>query len=132
MILVVEDDEASAEVVCAVLRFQGYVVEVVFSAPEALARLSATLPDLIIIDYYLPSMDGLTFLSYLRQVPGCVNLPTMFITGASQVDVELIRKSVKERNLGEVIILTKHLESAELTAVVQTALSKPDTNKKES
>ncbi len=67
-VLIVEDDPMVASIdrqyVDSDPRFQ--VLRVCKSGAEALEVLSACLPDLIILDYYTPSMDGLEFVDRLH------------------------------------------------------------------
>jgi CheY-like chemotaxis protein len=61
-VLVIEDDEGVSESLAAVLRDEGYHVEVVHDGVAALRRLaSAPLPSLILLDLMMPGMDGLNF-----------------------------------------------------------------------
>ncbi len=57
-ILVVEDDAAINEVVCARLRQEGYAVEPAFSGTEARLLLDARAFDLVITDLMLPGLPG--------------------------------------------------------------------------
>ncbi|WP_230973818.1 HD-GYP domain-containing protein, partial [Thermithiobacillus tepidarius] len=58
----------------------GLVVES-FAEPEAaLARAQRQPPDLILTDYKMPSMDGVTFIQRIRALPGCADVPLVVIT----------------------------------------------------
>src|SRR5437879_1415937 len=54
LILIVEDNEANQLLARAVLEMAGYRVDVAGAAPDALKRLSARTPDLILMDLQLP------------------------------------------------------------------------------
>lgn len=58
-ILLVEDEAAIAAFVQKVLEREGFAVEVVEDGQQVLARVSQTLPDLMILDLMLPGVDGL-------------------------------------------------------------------------
>lgn len=122
MILLVEDNMTSAEAVATILRLQGYKVETAFSAPEALSKLSTPpVPSMLVIDFYMPGMDGLSFLTHVRKIPGCKDIPALFVTAASTPDVNDLRQSIHDRALGNVAVLRKPVEPAELAAGVATA-----------
>ena len=57
-ILIVEDDHALAQVLCDNLVFEGYQVEIATDGDDALARVRAQAPDLVLLDLMLPRMDG--------------------------------------------------------------------------
>ncbi len=52
------------------LEAQGFEVDEAADGAEALAWCASTIPDLIVLDWNMPVMDGLTFLKRLRSQPG--------------------------------------------------------------
>ena len=69
LILVVDDDPDAGELVRRVLEARGAGVTVAASAEEALERLAATRPDLVISDIGMPGEDGYGFMRRMRQLP---------------------------------------------------------------
>jgi DNA-binding response OmpR family regulator len=65
-ILVVDDEPAIVTVVQDRLEREGFVVRAVASGEEALARVDADPPDLIVLDVMLPGVDGFEVLRCLR------------------------------------------------------------------
>ncbi|MFW5815945.1 MAG: sigma-54-dependent transcriptional regulator [Wenzhouxiangella sp.] len=65
-ILVVEDDQALAELLVEELEAEGYVTHACGSAEQALEHLAAHRPDLVVSDLQLPGKDGLALLEDLR------------------------------------------------------------------
>ncbi len=61
-ILLVEDDPAQANLFSSVLIMKGYEVVSVFDADAALARMSESAFDLVLVDWDLPGMKGDTFI----------------------------------------------------------------------
>lgn len=49
-------------------------------ATEALRFIATREPDLIVTDYVMPKMDGVTFLRRLRALPGCADVPAVVVT----------------------------------------------------
>lgn len=77
-ILFVEDDGELGPLVLRVLQEQGYKVQWVSSAEDALLLSSAFQPNLIITDRMLPGMDGLELCETLRKQGG--NAPILMLT----------------------------------------------------
>jgi len=65
-LLVVDDEPGIRESLSSILRDEGYHVESVASAEEALERASAGDVEVILLDVWLPGMDGLEALSRLQ------------------------------------------------------------------
>jgi DNA-binding response OmpR family regulator len=65
-VLVVEDDEAIADVLRRTLRQEGHEVRSAADGVEALAVAEEFIPDLVILDLGLPKLDGVEVLRRLR------------------------------------------------------------------
>lgn len=77
-ILLIDDDPAIAAVVRRGLSYEGFRVEVASSGPQGLAMVRDNPPDLVVLDWMMPQMDGLEVLRRLRLAD--VNLPVLFLT----------------------------------------------------
>jgi two-component system, OmpR family, KDP operon response regulator KdpE len=66
-VLLVEDDEVLARVVAGALRGRGYPVEIVGTGGEALDRVSANEPKVVVLDLGLPDIDGIDVCRRLRR-----------------------------------------------------------------
>ena len=77
-ILIVDDEESICWGLSRLLGDEGHAVSVASSAEEALEKVPAGRPDLIVLDVRLPGMDGLTAMSKFREVAGAV--PIVVIT----------------------------------------------------
>ncbi len=60
-----------------------YKVKTFRSGSEALFYLNSTVPDLILLDYVMPGMDGFETMQEIRQIPGSHDVPIVFLTGQS-------------------------------------------------
>lgn len=80
--LVVDDDVTMAGVTADFLRREGHAVEVVGSALEALRRVRAAEPDLMLLDVDMPEMDGTEVLDELRGDAEVPPFPILILTGA--------------------------------------------------
>jgi diguanylate cyclase (GGDEF)-like protein len=79
-VLVVEDDEAYAAFVKAVLEGAGYVVHVCVDPRLFAEALSAHRPDLIVMDIGLPQVSGYDLAKFVRQTDQFATLPIVFLT----------------------------------------------------
>lgn len=80
-ILVVEDDEDTRAVIKEYLEEAGLNVVEAANGEEAEARLDEAVPDAILLDLIMPVMDGMTFLSRLRDRSEQMGLPVIICTG---------------------------------------------------
>jgi CheY-like chemotaxis protein len=80
-ILVVEDDPAVLQALSIVLEQEGYHVETAANGREALASVRSGRPDLILLDLWMPVMNGWEFLERLRHDgPAGQDLPVIAVT----------------------------------------------------
>lgn len=63
----VDDDPLHRDVVAEVLREEGYAVELAGSGEAGLAAARAVRPDVILLDLFMPGMDGVSVLEELRR-----------------------------------------------------------------
>ncbi|MDQ7024445.1 MAG: response regulator transcription factor [Anaerolineae bacterium] len=80
-ILIVEDDEDTAEVVCTLLNDAGFKASAVDSGQLALNEINAANPDLVLLDLNLPDINGL---DVLRSVRSHSFLPMIVLSGYGQ------------------------------------------------
>jgi CheY-like chemotaxis protein len=80
-ILVVEDDRGTREALCEILNDAGYPVLPAENGLRALDTMANVTPALILLDLGMPVMDGLTFLSLIRQHSQHSAIPVIVMTG---------------------------------------------------
>ena len=83
-ILLIEDEDFLRRIFKTRLVMDGYDVTDVGSAEKALDCLKETAPDLIILDLYLPQMNGFEFLKCLKANPARGNTPVLILSGLGQ------------------------------------------------
>jgi CheY-like chemotaxis protein len=98
-VLVVEDDEDAREAMVALLQMKGYRAVPAANGQEALDYLNkAPVPDLIILDLWMPVMDGWHFREEQIKIPRLKGVPVIVVTALSDrtdIDVdEIIIKPV--------------------------------------
>ena len=81
-LLVVDDESRTAELTAEILRRAGYSVEVAGSGTEALERVRAEWPDLMLLDYEMPDMEAPEVLDSLRSGGDRIPFPVIILTGA--------------------------------------------------
>lgn len=67
-VLIVDDEPSIRQVVSEVLEAQGFYVETAIHGQDALARMRANEPDVIVTDLMMPVMDGWAFIRQCRRV----------------------------------------------------------------
>jgi response regulator RpfG family c-di-GMP phosphodiesterase len=114
-VLILDDDELILRALARVLDAAGFSTQCFASAPEALAAIERDPPVVIISDYMMPEMDGITFLKQARtRAPGAVRI---LCTAAEDFSVAL-----QAVNSGEVYrIISKPWHQQELLATVTQA-----------
>jgi two-component system phosphate regulon response regulator PhoB len=89
-ILVVEDEAPLLTLVRYNLEKQGFRVEEAADGQEALLRLAESRPDLVLLDWMLPSLSGIEVCRQLRRRPATRDLPIIMLTARTE-DQDQIR-----------------------------------------
>ncbi|GAA1712090.1 MtrAB system response regulator MtrA [Brachybacterium phenoliresistens] len=117
-ILVVDDDQAIAEMVGIVLRGKGFEVVTTPDGASALEAFGQVRPDLVLLDLMLPGMDGIEVCRRLRRDSG---VPVIMLTARSDTaDV------VEGLEAGADDYLTKPFEPDELVARIKARVRRSD------
>lgn len=92
-LLVVDDERDVARGVAALLAARGYEVEVAFDGLEVLARLErAPAPDLLLLDYAMPELDGEEVMQRVRADERFPDLPILLAT-ATSIDLSVMQRA---------------------------------------
>lgn len=83
-ILLVEDDDALANVYMMRLKGEGFDIRRVANGEDALAAAKEYHPDLILLDAMMPKVSGFDVLDILRNTPETANLKIIMLTALSQ------------------------------------------------
>ena len=116
LVLVVEDDEDARMVLTELLRPR-YDVDAVGDGETALKRAAELKPDLILLDLFLPGMDGFGALTGLRRNSKTADTPVIFLS--AQGDAETKSQGL---SLGAADYLAKPFSEQELMARVDRTL----------
>jgi len=83
-ILLVEDDDALANVYLMRLQAEGFDVRRVANGEEALAAALSFQPELVLLDVMMPKVSGFDVLDILRNTPETASLKIIMLTALSQ------------------------------------------------
>ncbi len=118
-ILVVDDNATNLTLFRHLLRkIDGAEVECYADSVAALGWCTDNEPDLILLDYMMPVMDGLEFIRRLQSIPGRADVPVVMVTADTQSDVRH-----RALELGAQDFLTKPVDKTELAARVRNLLA---------
>lgn len=118
-VVLVESNATNLSLLQSMLRRLGNVNPIIFMDPqEALAWCEINHPDLILVDYSLPLMDGIEFISLFRKLSGCELIPLVMISAVYDKDV-LFRALEQGAN----DFLTKPVDRYELLARTRNMLT---------
>jgi two-component system cell cycle response regulator len=115
IILIVDDQIDNVQVLTLFLETQGYSVTYALNAQDALKRLSAIQPDLILLDLFMPGMNGLDLCKLIKAESAYRDIPIIFFT-ASHDEQHLINAFEQ----GAVDYMTKPFKAKEVLARANT------------
>jgi two-component system, NtrC family, nitrogen regulation response regulator NtrX len=114
-VLIVDDEAGVRSALSGVLRDEGYVVEAVESGEACLDRVVRAPYDVIVLDIWLPGMDGLATLARLRERR--VDAPVVMISGHGNIE-----SAVKAIKLGAYDFVEKPLSLEKTVLVIGNAV----------
>ena len=83
-VLVVDDDPQTLQLMSHIVRAQGYEVTTAISGAEALQQVSASRPDVMLLDVMMPEMDGVEVCRRLRANKSYADLPILLLTALAE------------------------------------------------
>ena len=87
-ILVLDDAPMNVALLCHLLSKIEHCKPVSFLAPEAaLAWCEEQIPDVVMVDFMMPGMDGVEFIRRFRCIYGCQDIPILMITANDEVQL---------------------------------------------
>ena len=114
-ILIVDDEPGVRTALSGVLRDEGYTVDAVASGEECLERVTRVAVDLIVLDVWLPGMDGLATLARLRERQ--VDAQVVLISGHGNIE-----SAVRAIKMGAFDFVEKPLSLDKTVLVIRNAL----------
>jgi len=114
LILIVDDQPANLKVLRRLFANIGHQLTFATNGQQALERVQATRPNLILLDLMLPDMSGLEVCQELKKSEETANIPIIFLTVSNEL--EHLLKAFEQ---GAVDYVTKPFRSSELLTRVQ-------------
>ncbi len=115
-VLVVDDEPAIRQTIKDILDDEGYVVDLAASAAEAREARRRQRPDVVLLDIWMPDLDGISLLREWNERGG-LPCPVIMISGHGTVET-----AVEATRLGAWDFIEKPISLAKLLLVVEHAL----------
>ena len=122
LILVVEDEAPLLTLLRYNLEKQGFRVEEAADGEEALARVAEARPDLVLLDWMLPSLSGLEVCRQIRRRPATRDLPVIMLTARTEQ-----QDAVRALDTGADDYISKPFEMENLLARIRALLRRSGT-----
>lgn len=116
-VLVVEDDVAIRDMLSFTLKQSGYACETAADGEAGLESLKHHQPDMILLDWMLPGIDGIEFIRRLRANEFLANIPVIMLTAKGESD-----DMVKGLGVGADDYINKPFSPPELMARIKAVL----------
>ena len=123
-VLIADDDQKLLKMVRRTLAYEGFQVITATNGLEALARMESGAPDLLVLDWMMPELDGLELLTRLRETDN--DIPVLMLTARDAVE-----DRVTGLNRGADDYLVKPFAPSELLARIQALLRRAKTDRSE-
>ena len=118
-LLLVEDDPDIQLVARAALKRAGFTVTTASNGPAALEQVRAARPEVILLDWMMPGMDGTEVCRRLKADPATAEIPVIFLTARSQQS-----EIARGLSLGAVGYIVKPFDALALGAQVREMLAR--------
>ncbi len=117
LVMVVDDEPDIRDLVREILEDEGYAVIVAEDVKNAREAVAEQLPDLVLLDIWMPDQDGVSLLKEWRDA-GQLKFPVVMISGHGTVET-----AVEATRLGAVDFIEKPLSLARLLLTVEKAIN---------
>lgn len=122
-ILVVDDEESILDTLSGILEDEGYEVITASSGENALTQFKEFSPEVVLLDVWLPGMDGIDILKRIRENNSFTSV--IMISGHSNIDT-----AVNAIKLGAYDFLEKPLSLEKVLILIKRALERQELEKK--
>lgn len=93
-VLIIEDEPLNLELEKALFKVAGYIVLEAEDAKEGIAVAQDKKPDVIVVDYQMPKVDGVQFIKMLKHDPETKGIPCIIVTASTtEEQKEMLKKS---------------------------------------
>ena len=116
-VLVVDDEPGIRTSLCGVLQDEGFLVDAVADGEACIERLRAQHYDVVLLDVWLPGIDGMETLSRIQEIPFTDRPVVVMISGHGNIET-----AVKATKLGAFDFIEKPLTIQKVTVVLKNAI----------
>jgi diguanylate cyclase (GGDEF)-like protein len=118
-VLVVEDQAPIANYYKMVLTMAGMDAQVMTDATKVIQQMIEFHPDLVLLDLYMPEVNGAELVKVIRQIDEFVSIPIVFLSSEDDFN-----KQMEAMSLGGDDFLTKPIKASHLVALVKSRLER--------
>lgn len=115
--MIIDDVVENIHLLANYLETNGFRIEASTDAQNALEQLNHILPDMILLDYMMPEIDGVSFLKIIKKQPKLKDIPVIFVTARKDEDAIL-----NGFEAGAVDFISKPFNAKELIARINNHL----------
>lgn len=110
-ILIIDDSDINIQLLSIILKQHNFIVHSAVLPEEGYRLACAVKPDLILLDIFMPNIDGYELCCMLRRTPETMNIPVIFLTASHDS-----KNMVEGFKVGAVDFITKPFNQTELLA----------------
>ena len=118
-VLIVEDQPTIANYYQMVLKMAGMNTMVATDSTQVLTLMEEFYPDLVLMDLYMPEINGAELAKVIRQIDDYVSIPIVFLSSEEEFS-----KQMEALSLGGDDFLTKPIKAGHLVAIVKSRLER--------
>jgi diguanylate cyclase (GGDEF)-like protein len=118
-VLIIEDQPTVANYYQMILRMAGMSTRIVIDPMLFLAEIDDFNPDLVLMDLYLPSSNGIELSKMIRQIEKYVSIPIVFLSSEDDFAIQM-----EAMSLGGDDFLTKPIKADHLVSMVKSRLER--------
>lgn len=121
-VLLIEDDPAISRLYERLLKLEDFEAQVADNGLSAQEILPTFHPDIILLDIMMPTINGLEFLTKLKEDPATAGIPVIVLTNVSDANVAHMA-----REKGAVLVLIKsETEPDQVVEAIKSVVAKSD------
>ncbi len=106
-ILIVDDLKDAAFITSRLLMTLGYKVDIAYSGHSAIEKAEVLLPDVILMDIFMPDMNGYETCKKMRSIDALKNTAIFALTGLESLEA---RQQAENAGFNDIILKTRNIE----------------------
>ena len=116
-VLIIDDDGDLLEVLLVLLEEKGFLVDMSLDGQAGLAKVKSFKPDVILLDIFMPGMDGWEVCTKIRKVTSSKGIPVIMFTAHNMQDF-----AERALNVGASRIVEKSVDYKELVKIINECI----------